>query len=60
MERMERVFALLKESSTYPIEKSERVHEEFLRAVAGEEGAPEDLSEKVGRIAAELSELEED
>ena len=60
VERMERVFALLKESSTYPIEKSERVHEEFLRAVAGEEGAPEDLSEKVGRIAAELSELEED
>ena len=60
VERMERVFAMLKEISTYAIEKSERVHEEFLRAVAGEEEAPEDLSEKVGRIAAELSDLEEE
>ena len=60
VERMERVFAMLKEISTYAIEKSERVHEEFLRAVAGEENTPEDLSEKVGRIAAELSELEEE
>ena len=60
VERMERVFAMLKEISTYTIEKSERVHEEFLKAVAGEEEAPADLSEKVGRIAAELSELEEE
>ena len=60
VERMERIFAMLKEISTYTIEKSERVHEEFLKAVAGEEEAPEDLSEKVGRIAAELSELEEE
>lgn len=60
VERMERVFAMLKEISTYAIEKSERVHEEFLRAVAGEKDAPEDLSEKVGRIAAELSDLEEE
>ncbi len=61
VERMERVFAMLKEISTYTIEKSERVHEEFLKAVAGEEeDAPEDLSEKVGRIAAELSDLEEE
>ena len=60
VERMERVFAMLKEISTYTIEKSERIHEEFLKAVAGEEEAPADLSEKVSRIAAELSELEED
>ena len=60
VERMERVFAMLKEISTYAIEKSERVHEEFLKAVAGEEEAPEDLSEKVSRIAAELSEIEEE
>ena len=58
VERMERVFAMLKEISTYTIEKSERVHEEFLRAVAGEE-APGDLSEKIGRIAAELNEMDE-
>ena len=60
VDRMERIFAMMKEISTYTIEKSERVHEEFLKAVAGEEDAPEDLSEKVGRIAAELSELEEE
>lgn len=60
VERMERVFAMLKEISTYTIEKSERVHEEFLKAVAGEEDAPADLSEKVSRIASELSELEEE
>ena len=60
VERMERVFAMLKEISTYAIEKSERVHEEFLRAVAGEESTPEDLSEKVGKIAAELSDMEEE
>ncbi len=59
VERMERVFAMLKEISAYTIEKSERIHEEFLRAVAGEEGAPEDLAEKVGKIAAELEEMEE-
>ena len=59
VERMERVFAMLKEISTYTIEKTERIHEEYLQAVAGEE-APEDLSEKVGRIAAQMSELEED
>ncbi len=60
VERMERVFAMLKEISTYTIEKSERVHEEFLKAVVGEAEAPEDLSEKVGRIAAELGEMEEE
>ncbi len=60
VERMERVFAMLKEISTYTIEKSERVHEEFIKAVAGEEDAPEDLAKKVGKIAAELKGMEED
>ena len=60
VERMERVFAMLKEISTYTIEKSERVHEEFLKAVAGEEDAPADLTEKIGKIAAELEKMEED
>ena len=36
VERMERVFAMLKEISTYTIEKTERIHEEYLQAVAGE------------------------
>lgn len=57
VDRMERVFAMLKEISTYTIEKSERIREEYLQAVAGEE-APEDLSEKIGRIAEQMSELE--
>ena len=60
VERMERVFAMLKEISTYTIEKSERIHEEFLKAVAGTEPAPEDLSEKIGRIAAQMTEMEDD
>ena len=60
VERMERVFAMLKEISTYTIEKSERIHEEYLKAVAGTEPAPEDLSEKIGRIAAQLTEMEDD
>ena len=60
VERMERVFAMLKEISTYTMEKTEKIHEEYLCAVAGDEEAPpEDLSEKVGRIAEELSDLEE-
>ena len=59
VERMERVFAMLKEISTYTIEKSERIREEYLKAVAGEE-APGDLSEKIGRIAAELNEMDEE
>ena len=58
VERMERVFAMLKEISTYTIEKSERVHEEFLQAVAGQEDAPQDLTEKIGRIAAQLNEMD--
>ncbi len=58
VERMERVFAMLKEISTYTIEKSERIREEYLKAVAGEE-APGDLTEKIGRIAAELNEMDE-
>ena len=60
VERMERVFAMLKEISTYTIEKSERIHEEYLKAVAGTEPAPEDISEKIGRIAAQLTEMEDD
>ena len=48
-----------KEISTYTIEKTERIHEEYLRAVAGTE-SPADLSEKIGRIAAQLSEMEEE
>ena len=59
VERMERVFAMLKEISTYTIEKSERIREEYLKAVAGEE-APGDLTEKIGRIAAELNEIDEE
>ncbi len=59
VDRMERIFAMLKEISTYTIEKTERIHEEYLRAVAGTE-SPADLSEKIGRIAAQLSEMEEE
>ena len=59
--KLESVFAMIREINTYSIEKTDRIRQEFLdRLPEEEEAAPPDMTEKIGRIAQQLSEIEED
>ena len=57
--RLDSVFSMIREINTYSIEKTDRIRQEFLDQLPSEEAAPPDLSEKIGRIAEQLSEIEE-
>ena len=61
--RLDSVFSMIREINTYSIEKTDRIRQEFLDSLPKDEKIdppPADLSEKIGRIADQLSEIEED
>lgn len=64
--RLDSVFSMIREINTYSIEKTDRIRQEFLDNLPKDEKddkidpPPADLAEKVGRIALQLSEIEED
>lgn len=58
--RLDSVFSMIREINTYSIEKTDRIRQDFLDQLPSEEAAPPDLSEKIGRIAEQLSEIEEE
>ena len=57
--RLDSVFSMIREINTYSIEKTDRIREEFLSAMPSDIPAPPDLTEKVGRIAQQLSEIDD-
>ena len=57
--KLDSVFSMIREITTYSIEKTDRIRQDFLDQLPSEEAAPPDLSEKIGRIAEQLSEIEE-
>ena len=50
---------MIREINNYSIEKTDRIREEFLSAMPDDDSAPPDLTEKIGRIAEQLSEIDE-
>ena len=60
--RLDSVFSMIREINTYSIEKTDRIRQEFLDNLPKDEKMepPADLSEKIGRIAQELNEMEEE
>ena len=58
--RLDSVFSMIREINTYSIEKTDRIRQEFLDSLPEEEAVPTDVTEKVGLIAQQLTELEED
>lgn len=61
--RLDSVFSMIREINTYSIEKTDRIRQEFLDTLPEDkkiDAPPADLSEKIGRIADQLSEIEED
>ena len=58
--RLDSVFSMIREINTYSIEKTDRIRQDFLDQLPSEEAAPPDLSEKIGRIAEQLSEIEDE
>ena len=58
--RLDSVFSMIHEINTYSIEKTDRIRQDFLDQLPQEEAAPSDLTEKIGRIAEQLSEMEDD
>ena len=57
--RLDSVFSMIREINTYSIEKTDRIREEFLSAMPSDIPTPPDLTEKVGRIAQQLSEIDD-
>ena len=57
--RLDTVFSMIREINNYSIEKTDRIREEFLSAMPDDTSAPSDLTEKIGRIAEQLSEIDE-
>ena len=57
--RLDSVFSMIREINTYSIEKTDRIRQEFLDSLPEEEAVPTDVTEKVGLIAQQLSEIEE-
>ena len=57
--RLDTVFSMIREINNYSIEKTDRIREEFLSAMPDDTSAPPDLTEKIGRIAEQLSEINE-
>ena len=57
--RLDSVFSMIREINTYSIEKTDRIRQEFLDSLPEEEAVPPDVTEKVGLIAQQLSEIEE-
>ena len=57
--RLDTVFSMIREINNYSIEKTDRIREEFLSAMPDDTSAPPDLTEKIGRIAEQLSEIDE-
>ena len=57
--RLDSVFSMIREINTYSIEKTDRIREEFLSAMPSDISTPPDLTEKVGRIAEQFSEIED-
>ena len=61
--RLDSVFSMIREINTYSIEKTDRIRQEFLDSLPKDEKMdppPADLTEKIGRIAEQLSEIEDD
>ena len=58
--KLDSVFSMIREINTYSIEKTDRIRQDFLDQLPSEEAAPPDLSEKIGRIAEQLSEIEDE
>ena len=57
--RLDTVFSMIREINNYSIEKTDRIREDFLSAMPDDDSAPPDLTEKIGRIAEQLSEIDE-
>ena len=58
--RLDSVFSMIREINSYSIEKTDRIRQDFLDQLPSEEAAPPDLSKKIGRIAEQLSEIEDE
>ena len=58
--KLDSVFSMIREINTYSIEKTDRIRQEFLDRLPEDEAVPSDVTEKIGRIALELTEIEED
>lgn len=60
--RLDSVFSMIREINTYSIEKTDRIRQEFIDNIPKDEKIdppPADLTEKIGRIAEQLSEMED-